>query len=67
MEKKKQLQKSSSADHEALRSETQAIYDYPALTLTYFIARTNWDAYTFERVNFLQSHLMGKTCSKGPN
>ena len=30
------------------------------MTLTYFTARLNWVAYTFEWVNLLQNHLMGE-------
>ena len=43
------------------------INDDPGLTLTYFMARSNLVAYTFEWGIVLQSHLMGKTCSKGLN
>ena len=43
------------------------INDDPGLTLTYFTTRSNWVAYTFVSENLLQSHLMGKTCSKGLN
>ena len=39
--------------------------DDPGLTLTYFTARSNLVAYMFEWGKVLQSHLMGKTCSKG--
>ena len=39
--------------------------DDPGLTLTNFTARSNWVAYTFQWGKVLQSHLMGKTCSKG--
>ena len=41
--------------------------DNPVLTLTYFTARSNWVAYSFEWGKLLQSHLMGKSCSKGLN
>ena len=41
------------------------INDDPGLTLTYFTARSNWVAYTFEWGKLLQSHLIGETCSKG--
>ena len=34
------------------------INDDPALTLTYFTARSNWVACTFEWGKLLQSHLM---------
>ena len=40
-------------------SETQAITDDPGLTLTYFTARSNWVAYTFELGKLLQRYLMG--------
>ena len=43
------------------------INDDPGLTLTYFTARSNLVADTFEWGKVLQSHLMGKTCSKGLN
>ena len=32
----------------------------PGLTLTYFMARSNWVAYTFEWGKLLHSHLMGE-------
>ena len=35
------------------------------LTLTYLTARSNLVTYTFEWGKLLQSHLMGKPCSKG--
>ena len=43
------------------------INDDPGLTLTYFTAMSNLVAYTFKWGKVLQSHLMGKTCSKGLN
>ena len=45
----------------------QSLYDDPGLTLTYFTARSNLVAYTFEWGKLLQSHLMGITYSKGLN
>ena len=53
-------------------SGTQALQSFflnddPGLTLTYFTARSNLAAYTFEWGKVLQSHLMGKPCSKGLN
>ena len=35
------------------------INDDPGLTLTYFTARSNWVACTFEWVKLLQSHFNG--------
>ena len=40
------------------------INDDPGLTLTYFTAESNWATYSFEWGKLLQSHLIGKTCSK---
>ena len=36
------------------------INDGPGLTLTYFTARLNWAAYTFEWGKLLQCYLMGE-------
>ena len=36
------------------------INDDPGMTLTYFTARSNWAAYSFEWEKLLQSHLMGE-------
>ena len=36
------------------------INDDPGMTFTYFTARSNWVAYTFEWGKLLQSHLMGE-------
>ena len=43
------------------------INDDPGLTLPYFTSRSNWLGYTLEWGKLLQSHLMGKTYSKGLN
>ena len=48
--------------HPGLKFYKVYINDDPGLALTYFTAKLIWVAYTFE-----QSHLMGKTCSKGLN
>ena len=53
--------------HQGLKLYKVYINDDPELTLTYFTARSNLVAYTFELGKVLQSHLMGKTCSKGLN
>ena len=53
--------------HHGLKLYKVCINDDPGLTLTYFMARSNLVAYTFEKGKVLQSHLMGKTCSKGLN
>ena len=53
--------------HGELKLYKVYINDDPVLTLTYFTARSNWVAYSFEWGKLLQSHLMGKTCSKGLN
>ena len=74
----KNLQKCSSPEPEGLwfwnlacsirgSSSTKYINDDPGLTFTYFTAMSNLVAYTFEWGKVLQSHLMGKTCSKGLN
>ena len=67
------LQKQKSCDletwHVALGTQAELelellykpyINDDPGLTLTYFMARSNWVAYTFEWGKLLQSHLMGE-------
>ena len=41
------------------------INDDPGLTLTYFMARSNWVTCTFEWGKLLQIHLMEEHCSKG--
>ena len=51
--------------HRELKFYKVYINDDPGLTLTYFMARSNWVVYTFEWGKLLQSHLMGNTCSKG--
>ena len=53
--------------HHGLKLYKFNINDDPGLTLTYFTARSNLVAYTFEWGKVLQTHLMGKTCSKGLN
>ena len=53
--------------HQGLKLYKVYINDDPGLTLTYFTARSNLVAYTFEWEKVSQSHLMGKTCSKGLN
>ena len=53
--------------HQGLKLYNVYINDNPGLTLTYFTARSNWVAYTFEWGKLLQSHLMGETYSKGLN
>ena len=52
--------------HQGLKLYEVYINDDPGLTLTYFTARSNWVAYTFEWGKLLQSHLMEKTCSMTP-
>ena len=44
--------------HLGLKLYKMCINDDPGLTLTYFTARSNWVACTFERGKLLQSHLM---------
>ena len=56
-----------SMQDEGLKLYKIYINDDPGLTLTYFTARSNWVAYMFEWGKLLQSHLMGKTCSKELN
>ena len=46
--------------HRELKLYKVYINDDPGLTLTYFTARSNWVAYTFEWGKLLQSHLMGE-------
>ena len=53
--------------HQRLKFYKVYINGDPGLTLTYFTARSNLVTYTFEWGKLLQSHLMGKTCSKGLN
>ena len=53
--------------HQGLKLYKVYINDDPGLTLTYFTARSNLVAHTFEWGKVLQSHLMGETCSKGLN
>ena len=43
------------------------VNDDPEMTLTYFMARSKFVAFVFDLEKLLQSHLMGKTCSKRPN
>ena len=50
--------------HQCFKLYKVCINDYSWLTLTYFTARPNWVTYSFERGKLLQSHLMGKICSK---
>ena len=49
---------------QALQSLYKCDICHNGLTLTYFRARSNWVAYTFEWGKLLPSHLMRKTCSK---
>ena len=44
--------------HWGLKFYKMYINDDPGLTLTYFTARSNWVACTFEWGNLLQSNLM---------
>ena len=53
--------------HQGLNIYKVYVNDDPGLTLTYFTARSNWFAYTFEWGELLQSYLMEKTSSKGIN
>ena len=53
--------------HQGLKLYKFYTNDYPGLTLTDFMAMSNWVAYTFEWGKLLQSYLMEKTCSKGLN
>ena len=53
--------------HRGFKRYKAYINDDPGLTLTYFTARSNWVAYTFEWGKLLQSHLMGGICIKGLN
>ena len=46
--------------HWGLKLYKVYINDDPVLTVTYFTARSNWVAYTFEWGKLLQSHLMGE-------
>ena len=46
--------------HQGLKLYKVYVNDAPGLTLTYFTARSNWAACTFEWGKLLQSHLMGK-------
>ena len=51
--------------HRGLQLYIVSINDDPGLTLTYFTARSNFVAYTFELGNLLQSSLMGKLQANG--
>ena len=53
--------------HQGLKLYKVYTNDDPGLTLTYFTERSNLVAYMSEWGKVLQSHLMGKTCSKGLN
>ena len=44
--------------HWGLKFYKDYINDDPGLTLTYFMAKSNWDTCTFEWGKLLQSHLM---------
>ena len=44
--------------HQGLKLYKVYINDDPGLTLTYFMARSNWVICTFEWGRLLQSHLM---------
>ena len=50
--------------HHVLKLYKVYINDDPGLTLTYFTARSNLVAYTFDKGRVLQSHLMGKLAAK---
>ena len=50
--------------HQGLKLYKVHINDDPGLTLTYFMARSNWVACMFGNGKTV-SHLIGKTCSKG--
>ena len=50
--------------HRRLKLYKVYINDDPGMTNTYFMQRSNLDAYVFEWKKMLQSHLKGKTCSK---
>ena len=45
-------------EHQGLKLYKVYINEYPRLTLTYFTARSNWVACTFEWGKLLQCHLM---------
>ena len=53
--------------HQELKLYEVYINDDTGLSLTYFTARSNLVAYTFEWRKLLQIHLMGETCSTGLN
>ena len=46
--------------HKRLKLYNLYINDDPGLTLTYFTARSNWVAYTFEWGKLLQNYEMGE-------
>ena len=46
--------------HWGLKLYKVYIKDDPGLTLTYFMARSNWVAFTFDWRKLLQSHLIGE-------
>ena len=53
--------------HRGLKLYKAYINNDPGLTLTYFTARSNLIACTFQWGILLLSYLTGKTCSKGLN
>ena len=50
--------------HWGLKLYNLFINDDPGLTMTYFTARSNWVAYTFEWGKLFQSHLMEESLQK---
>ena len=50
--------------HGELKHYKVYIKDAHGVILTYFTARSNWVAYTFEWGKLLQSHLMGENLHK---
>ena len=50
--------------HRGLKLYKVYINDDPGLTLTYFMPRSNWVAYTFEWGKLLQSFNGGKFAAK---
>ena len=47
--------------HQGLKLYKVYINDDPGLTMTYFMARSSWVTYRFERGTLLQSYLDGET------
>ena len=46
--------------HQGLKLYKVYINDDPGLTMTYFMARSNWAAYTFELGKLFQSYITGE-------